>query len=224
VSLLAGLLDAVMGFVKQYGYLAVFVYLCFETANLFPFVPSEVVVPVAASQLVHGPLSFALFVADTTLGATAGSLLAYVLFGRYGERLLERHGHVIRLSQRDLDRSQTIFTKYGESSVFWGRLFPVLRGIVSIPAGVAGMDWRRFTLYSAAGAALFNTALTYLVYTGSSVSSPFTLARTTFVAAVTSSLDFALVHPLLVLLGVGVVVLGGAAVWMSRYAICRALA
>lgn len=167
-----GLLHAILGFIDQYGYFAVFVYMLLETAFVLHFVPSEVVVPVAASQLVHDPVSFVGFVLDTTAGATVGSLLAYVVFGRYGERALERYGHLIHVSEADVHRSQAVFSRYGESTVFWARMLPFFRALISIPAGLANMGVRRFVVYSAAGAALFNTALTYLVYTGAGTTSP----------------------------------------------------
>lgn len=97
-----GLVQAVLQFITVYGYVAVFVYMVLETAFLFHFVPSEVVVPVAASQLVHDPVSF---VTVTTVEAAIGSLLAYVLFSRYGERVIERHGHLIHISERDIERN-----------------------------------------------------------------------------------------------------------------------
>ncbi len=171
-----GVVHTVLALVKQYGYLAVFVYMVLETSFLLHFVPSEVVVPFAAAELVHGPVSFVLFVADATAGSTLGSLVAYVLFGRYGREVLERYGHVVHVSERSLDRSRTVFVRYGESSVFWGRLVPFLRALISIPAGLAEMDLKKFVVYSAGGALLFNTALTYLVYTGSGPTSPLAIA------------------------------------------------
>jgi membrane protein DedA with SNARE-associated domain len=211
-----GLVRTVLDLVTQYGYVTVFVYMVLETAFVLHFVPSEVVVPFAASQLVHGPVSFVLFVADATAGATVGSVLAYVGFGQYGERVLERYGHLVHVSERDLERSQSIFIRYGESSVFWARMLPLLRALISIPAGLAGMDRRRFVLYSAAGAALFNTGLTYLVYTGAGTTSPLGLVFEVGHAAVSAELAYVQTHTAIVavLLGVAATVAGVA--WFAR--------
>lgn len=211
-----GLVHVVLGLVQRYGYVAVFVYMLLETSFLLHFVPSEIVVPFAASQLVHDPLSFVVFDIDATVGATVGSYVAYVLFGRYGERALERYGHLIHVTERDIERSQRVFRRYGESSVFWARMFPIFRALISIPAGLAEMGIRRFVLYSAAGAALFNTGLTYLVYTGSGTTSPLGAVLTVVRDEVTGNLVYAQRHTLIVivLLGVAGLVLG--IVWLTR--------
>ncbi|MFB6129954.1 MAG: DedA family protein [Salinigranum sp.] len=210
------LVHAVLGFVDRYGYAAVFVYMILETAFILHFVPSEVVVPFAASQLVHDPVSFVLFVVDSTAGATVGSYVAYELFGRYGERVLERYGHVIHVTEHDIERSQAVFIRYGESSVFWARMFPLLRALISIPAGLADMELRRFVLYSAAGAALFNTGLTYLVYTGSGTTSPLGVVLEALRGELAGQIAYVQVHTRLVVLALGLVVLVVAVTWMAR--------
>ncbi|MFB6073493.1 MAG: DedA family protein [Haloarculaceae archaeon] len=214
-----GLVDAMLGFVAQYGYVAVFVYMALETAFILHYVPSEVVVPFAAIELVHDPLSFALFVVDATVGATVGSLLAYVLFGRYGRELLERYGHVIHVSQDRLEWSEDVFARHGKSSVFWGRLLPFLRAFISIPAGLAEMDLRTFTLYSATGAFLFNTVLTYLAYSGSGTASPFELLLEELQVLAADAAGFGRAHAVLVAAIVGGVALAAVAVWRRRESI-----
>lgn len=210
------LVRAVLDFVSRYGYLAVFLYMVLETSFLLHFVPSEVVVPFAAAALVHDPASFVLFVAVTTAGATLGSLLAYEGFGRYGERLVERYGRVVHVSERDLERGQRVFVTYGESSVFWGRLLPFLRALISIPAGFAGMDLRRFVVYSAAGAGLFNTGLTYLVYTGSDATSPLGVAFAHLRTALALEVRYVTDHVAFVLVLFGLFALVAAVAWYRR--------
>lgn len=211
-----GLAHAVLGFVEQYGYVAVFVYMVLETAFILHFAPSEVVVPFAASQLVHDPVSFVLFVVDTTAGATTGSLLAYVLFGTYGREVLERYGHVIHVSERSLERSDAIFTRYGESSVFWGRMLPLVRALISIPAGLAEMDFKRFLVYSAGGALLFNTVLTYLVYTGSGTSSPLGIVLDALRAEAAEKIGYVEAHTGFVVVVVALALLLVAVIWAGR--------
>ncbi|MFB6179156.1 MAG: DedA family protein [Halorientalis sp.] len=211
-----GLLDAVLGFVHQYGYLAVFVYMTLETAFILHYVPSEVVVPFAGAQLVHDPVSFVLFVVDTTAGATFGSVIAYLLFGQYGREALEHYGHVIHVSADRLDRSESVFRRYGQSTVFWARMLPFLRAFISIPAGLAEMNLRRFTVYSAGGALVFNTLLTYLVYSGAGTTSPLEVGREEAATLLGQSRAYVGAHTDFVIVLAGIAAVTAAAVWVSR--------
>ena len=160
------LIAAAEGLLVRYGYLAVFCFTFLESSLLFPLLPSEAVLPLAAVMLVSDPLSLAAFAAATTAGVVVGSVVAYYLFGRGGEEVLERYGPLVRVSQRELRWSKATFRRHGEWSVFWGRLLPFLRSVVSIPAGFAGMDLGRFVAYSAGGGLLFNLAVGALALTG----------------------------------------------------------
>ncbi|ADJ14062.1 DedA family protein [Halalkalicoccus jeotgali] len=159
-----GLTGVGLDLVVQYGYLALFVFMFLETSMLFPLLPSEVTVPFAAAVLVTGPTSFGLFVLAATAGATLGSVVAYYLFAGTGDRALARYRDRVRISEADLERGRRWFRRWGEGTVFWGRLFPVARSIISIPAGLAAMDLRRFTAYSAGGSACFAAGVAGLVY------------------------------------------------------------
>lgn len=161
-----GITATALELLSRYGYLALFLFLFLETSMLFPFVPSEVAVPFAAAVLVEDPLSFVLFVASGTAGATLGSYVLYWLFASLGFRALERYGRYVHVSEGRIDRGQELFHRYGESSVLWGRLLPVLRSLVSIPAGLAAMDSRKFVAYSAAGSLAFTAAVGALVSYG----------------------------------------------------------
>ncbi len=206
------LAQIVLHFVREYGFFAVFLYMVLETSFILHFAPSELVVPFAATQLVHGPVTFALFVVDTTVGATLGSALAYYVFGIHGREVLERYGHAVHVSESSLDRSQRVFHRYGESSVFWGRMLPLFRALISIPAGLAEMDARRFVFYSASGAAVFNTALTYLVYSGAGTTSPLEL----IIEEATAFVDYLVKNLHVAALIVVIVALFVAVVWHQR--------
>lgn len=157
--------------VSRYGYLALVVFTFLEASLLFPLLPSEVVLPGAAALLVDGPVTFGLFVASVAVGTTAGSLFAYHVFGECGRAALASHGGWLRLSEDRLERSARWFHRWGQSSVLWGRLLPVLRSVVSVPAGLAGMARWRFTVYTAVGALLFGAAVAGLVVTGLTLTS-----------------------------------------------------
>ena len=161
-----GLTQTALDLLQQYGYVAIFVFMFLETSMVFPFLPSEVVVPFAAGLLVTNPVTAGIFSGVAAVGAVVGSLFAYYVFGTGGERAASRYGRYIHVSEDEIDRSQRWFRRWGESSVFWGRLLPFLRSVISIPAGFAHMDVRRFTLYSAAGSFLFNLGVALLIYYG----------------------------------------------------------
>lgn len=212
----AGTQRLVTGFVSTYGLAFVFVYLVLETSLLLHFLPSEVVLPVAAAILVRGPLSFAAFVLVATAGATIGSLLAYTLFGTNSARLLERYGRFVHVSAADLDRWQRWFERWGETSVFWGRLLPVVRALVSVPAGAAGMDLRTFLVYSAAGAFAFNLSLTYLVYTGTRSGTPARIALDALVNLLALNLAYVRTHLAVVALEAALLAVLAAVLWRRR--------
>lgn len=193
------------GMLVRYGYLAVCCFTFLESSLLFPLLPSEVVLPLAAVLLVSDPLSLALFAVATTAGVAVGSVVAYYLFGRGGEEVVERYGPLIRVSDREIRWSKRAFRRYGEWSVFWGRMLPVLRSVASVPAGFAGMEIKRFTAYSAGGALLFNLAVGALALggdTGSVYAVTFAVARTTVTE-----------HPLVVAAATVVAVAAAAVAW-----------
>lgn len=168
--------DTLLALLTQYGYLAFFLFMFGESSMVFPFVPSEVVVPAAAELLVTGVTSFCAFVLVGTAGATLGSLFAYYVFGATSHEALNHYGRYVRVSERDIDRARYWFQRWGEQTVFWGRLLPAVRSLISIPAGFAGMNRRKFVAYSAAGSALFTAAAAVFVTT---VTAPLTISIAT---------------------------------------------
>lgn len=166
-TLMAGGLTATaLDLLARYGYLAVAVFAFLETSLVFPFLPSEVVVPAAAALLVFDPFTLGGFAVALTVGATVGSLFAYYVIGRPGGRLLEEYGASVDIDEDDVDRARELFHEWGESSVAWGRLLPFVRSVVSTPAGGAEMDVRRFTTYTATGSFVFAAGVGWLVLVG----------------------------------------------------------
>lgn len=153
-----------LGLARQYGYLAVFLFL--ETSMLFPFLPSEVVVPFAAGLIVSDPVSLVAFAAVAAAAGVAGSLFAYYAFGEGGNRLVDRLDDYVSVSPEKVKRSREWFQRYGEHSVAWGRLLPVLRSVISVPAGAAHMSRGKFVAYTALGTFAFNAAVAGVVYYG----------------------------------------------------------
>ena len=127
--------------------------------NVFPPIPSEIVLPLAGFYVEDGRLGFLEALVSATIGATAGALLLYAI-GRYGGMpLVLRYRRVLRVSEVEIERADAWFDRYGDWIVFFSRMVPIIRSIVSIPAGMSEMPVIRFTLLTAAGATVWNTAL-----------------------------------------------------------------
>jgi membrane protein DedA with SNARE-associated domain len=161
-----GLVDLAQGLVRQYGYVAIFVFLFLETSMLFPFLPSELVVPFAAGVVVTGVASVVGFGVAAAAGAVVGSYVAYYAFGGGTNRLLDRAAGYLHVDDDETDRARKWFEHYGEHSVLWGRLLPFLRSVISIPAGMARMDRLKFGVYTGVGTFAFNAAVAAVVLYG----------------------------------------------------------
>ncbi|MDT0180528.1 DedA family protein [Microbacterium sp. ARD31] len=126
--------------------------------NLFPPLPSEVVLPMAGLAASRG--SFTLFeaLAWTTAGSVVGAFLLYAIGAWFGVERLRRIASVVPLLHpEDIDRTVDWFVKHGGKAVFFGRMIPIFRSLISIPAGVTRMPLWRFGLLTTAGSLIWNT-------------------------------------------------------------------
>lgn len=147
----------VLDVIGALGYLGLALLLIAE--NLFPPIPSEVVLPLAGFLVGRGDLSLwgALFAA--TFGSVAGALVLYGM-GRWGGRpLVLRYGRWMRVDEKKLGRAEGWFRRYGDWVVLFARVIPVARSIVSIPAGTMQMPLLRFVLLTTLGSAVWNGLL-----------------------------------------------------------------
>lgn len=126
--------------------------------------PSELVMPPAGYLAAKGQMNGVLAVVAGTVGSVIGALVNYALALFVGEPLLRRYGKYVLVSGRSLDRTEAFFRRHGEISTLLGRLLPVVRHLISIPAGVSRMRLRRFLLFTALGAGVWCGVLTYLGY------------------------------------------------------------
>ncbi len=148
-------------FIATYGYAAIFLLMLAESACI-P-VPSELIMTfggaLAAGAVAGTHLSLAGVIAAGLAGNIAGSYLAWAV-GRYGgQPALRRWGHRLRIREHELDRATAWFDRYGPRAVLLGRLLPVVRTFISLPAGIAGMPWLRFGIYTAIGCLPWTAAL-----------------------------------------------------------------
>ncbi len=127
--------------------------------NVFPPIPSELVLPLTGYYVSEGEFNFALAVAAATAGSVIGAFVLYTIARRGGRALLLRHGRLLRLKDSDLDRADDWFDRYGGWLVLAGRLVPGARSLVSVPAGLSEMPRVRFGLLTALGSAVWNAAL-----------------------------------------------------------------
>lgn len=216
------LTDAAVSLISQYGYVALFLFILLETAWIIHFVPSEIVIPLVAIHIVTDPFSFAVFVTIMTTGAVLGSLVAYYLFGYYGEYVIQRYGHILRIPESEIERSKRWFRSYGEGFLLWGRLLPVLRTPISIPAGYAGTSLRTFIPYSAAGWLCYNAALVGLVYSGEDSRSPLSVALEYAKPLYAGPVSFVQSYPSIGALGLVIVAGVSVIAWKHRDAVAQA--
>ena len=142
------------------GYPGIIVLMAIESSVL-PL-PSELVMPPAGYLAAKGQMNGVLAVAAGTLGSVLGALVNYALALFVGEPLLRRYGKYVLVSARSLDRTEAFFRRHGEISTLIGRLLPVVRHLISIPAGVSRMSLSRFIFFTALGASVWCAILTYL--------------------------------------------------------------
>jgi membrane protein DedA with SNARE-associated domain len=127
--------------------------------NLFPPIPSELILPLSGFYVGSGDLAYGWAVLAATIGSLAGALVIYALARFGGRALLLRHGRWLRIREADLDRADDWFDRHGSWAVLVGRLVPGARSLVSIPAGLSEMPLARFVVLTALGSAMWNAAL-----------------------------------------------------------------
>jgi membrane protein DedA with SNARE-associated domain len=141
------------------GYPGIFAAMVAE--NLFPPIPSEVVLPLAGFEVDAGDLNFLLVVLAATLGSLVGALILYAI-GLYGGRPLTlRWGKVLRVTADDLDRAEDWFDRWGDWVVLVARVIPIARSLVSIPAGMMRMGLVRFIALTTVGSLIWNLILVF---------------------------------------------------------------
>jgi membrane protein DedA with SNARE-associated domain len=127
--------------------------------NLFPPIPSEVILPLAGFLVWRGDLGFVPVLGVSILGSLLGAFTLYAL-GRWGGReLVLRHARLLRVKEAELDRADGWFDRYGGVVVLVGRLVPGVRSVVSIPAGMAEMPVGQFALLTTLGSSVWNALL-----------------------------------------------------------------
>lgn len=133
--------------------------------TVLPPIPSEVILPLAGYLAKQGSLNLVLVFVTSTLGAYLGALLLYWLGAKLGlERSIRGLSKLPLVDREDFDNAAGWFRRHGRSSIFFGRLLPGVRSLISLPAGASNMHLATFSLYTLAGSGLWNGALIGLGY------------------------------------------------------------
>jgi len=150
---LAGLVADIMGSI---GLVGVGLVLAIET--ILPFLPSEVALPLAGFSAKRGDFGLVAVIVAATIGSVGGAMILYWISRVFG---LERTRHVLAkiplVTARDIDKGVAWFARNDAAAVFFGRMVPAIRSLVSIPAGVEKMSVTRFLIYTTAGSLIWNT-------------------------------------------------------------------
>lgn len=148
--------------IQSLGYFGLVILMALE--SMVVPLPSELVMPFAGFLASQGKFSFIYVVIFSTLGSIIGSLISYYI-GKYGGNpLVLKYGKFLLLDANDLEKTEKWFGKRGERTIFISRFIPVVRHLISIPAGIGKMNIWKFIVYTAFGAAMWNAFLTYLGY------------------------------------------------------------
>ena len=150
--------------INQFGYLGIAFLILLE--NIFPPIPSELILTFSGFLTTMSSMNIWISSLSATVGSMVGAILLYLLGRVLPQRkivqFIKKHQKIFRLKESDLKRSSDWMTKRGSSAVFLCRFVPVVRSLISIPAGAAHMRLWKFLLFSTLGTAIWNTILIYL--------------------------------------------------------------
>ncbi|WP_020559124.1 DedA family protein [Thiofilum flexile] len=156
------IINWIVNTVHEWGYLGIFIMMVLES-SFFPF-PSEVAIIPAGYLAAQGKMNLILVILAGIGGSLVGSLINYWLAITLGRPFLVKYGKYILLKPETLERMDSFFAKHGAISTFTGRLIPVVRQYISLPAGLARMDIKLFSLYTSLGAGIWVVILALLGY------------------------------------------------------------
>ena len=154
------LLQIWLGWVLTGGYVGIIILMAMES-SIFP-VPSEIVIPPAAFLAAQGKLSFIGVIVAGTVGSYLGSAITYWVSRLVGRPMIMRYGRFVLLSPEKLEQAERWLVRYEAGGIFFGRLLPVVRHLISIPAGLVRMNFGTFSIMTITGSALWCWVLAYL--------------------------------------------------------------
>jgi membrane protein DedA with SNARE-associated domain len=156
------LIDWLVSTIGAMGYTGIFLLMAMES-SVIP-IPSEIVMPPAGYLAQQGKMNMALVILSGTLGSLVGAYANYFVARWLGRPLLIKYGRYVWITEEHFDRVEKFFLAHGEISTFVGRLLPVVRHLISLPAGLANMNHVKFTVYTVLGAAIWVSVLSWIGY------------------------------------------------------------
>jgi membrane protein DedA with SNARE-associated domain len=146
---------------SQYGYIGIFLLIMLE--NIFPPIPSEVILTFGGYMTTQSDMTVMGVILISTAGSVAGAVILYgvgrMLDVKRLEKIVDRYGRVLRLTRKDIYKADSWFDKYGIWTVLFCRLIPLIRSLISIPAGMSNMKFGLFLLFTTLGTLIWNTIL-----------------------------------------------------------------
>jgi len=156
------LVEHFTAWIEAGGYFGVAVLMTLE--SMVAPVPSEAVMPFAGFLIFEGKFTYTGVIFFSTLGSIVGSMISYFAGAWGGRPFVRRYGRYLLLDEHHLDTTEHFFAKHGDKTIFICRFIPVVRHLISIPAGVGRMNLVKFCIYTIVGAGLWNAFLTYVGY------------------------------------------------------------
>jgi len=156
------MIDWLLNTIGAMGYPGIFILMAMES-SVIP-VPSELVMPPAGYLAQQGEMNIWVAILMGTVGSLVGAYANYFTAHYLGRPLVLKYGKYVWITEEKFTKVEGFFLRHGEISTFIGRLLPVIRHLISIPAGIAGMNHLRFSLYTLVGAGLWCTILAWIGY------------------------------------------------------------
>ena len=169
LNLITSLPDIITKTVETNPFIAYFVIgFAMFLENLIPPIPSEIIMPLGGFFVYKGDLNFYILIISGLIGTVIGALPWYFLGKLLNEKklsnIIQRKGKFVGISVKDLDKSRFWFDKYGVQLVFWGRLIPGIRTLISVPAGIELMPMNKFLIWTTLGSLIWVIFLTFAGY------------------------------------------------------------
>ena len=149
---------------NEFGYMGIMFLIALE--NIFPPIPSEVILTFGGFMTINTDLTVVGVIFSATAGSVLGAIILYMIGLQLGverlEKIVNRWGHVLRIKVEDVHKADAWFDKYGPWTVFFCRFVPIIRSLISIPAGMSNMNVGIFLLLTTIGTLIWNVVLVYL--------------------------------------------------------------
>jgi membrane protein DedA with SNARE-associated domain len=166
LNFLSSFIESILAMISSLGYLGIFIGMTIESS--FVPLPSEIILIPAGALIARGEMSFLPVFLAAIFGSVLGALINYYLAFFLGRKtvdfLVTKYGKFLFLNQEKIDRTDLYFKEHGEITTFLGRLLPLIRHLISLPAGFAKMKINKFVLFTALGAGIWSLVLIFTGY------------------------------------------------------------